>query len=454
MLGTSSMTADGRGAPLTHALSTGLQDMTMRTSWALVIGTFLVLILVLGALGFVVLNQATNTISLLATQAGETGTQQLQAFNALADDIRLVIIGALALALLAGVLVIWGVTANVLRPLQRVVASFDAMAYGDLSVPLERFGRNELGQLSAAVRSLQQRLSRTVALVRLSSEAVHRGAQHIASGNNDFSARTQQQVSKLKKTASQIAALSSTVKQHADNARQARHVTESAARTANSSSQTVDELVATMKEVSKGGQRMTEAIELVDAVASQANRVALLASVEAAQAGEHGHGFGVIAGEVRGLSKRSADAAQRIRALVEASATDVKAGLEQADRAGRSIDAIVCAVKQVNSLMDGITSGSLNQSQGIEQINRAIAHMDQVTQRNADLVQQDAKAADQVEAEADRLKKAVAVFKLAPEVEQRFASGRYDEAAEWMQTLRPEDLAEVFRSRTKGRRAA
>ena len=419
------------------------------------VGTFLVLVLFLGALGFFVLDQASSTISLLALHAGETGTEQRQVFDALAANARLAIIGVLAIALLAAVLVLWGVRAHVLRPLQRVIAGFDAMAYGDLSVPLERFGHNELGQLNAAVSALQQRLSRTVALVRLSSEAVHRGAQHIASGNNDFSARTQQQVAKLKKTAAQIAALSATVKQHADNARQARHVTESAARTANASRQTVGELVATMQEMRKDGERLGDAIELIDAIASQANRIALLASVEAAQAGERGHGFGVVAGEVRGLSKRSADAARTIRSVLEASTTDANAGLEQADRAGRSIEAIVCAVNQVNSLMDGITSGSMDQKQGIEQINRAIAHMDEVTQRNADLVQQDAKAADQVEAEAERLKKAVAVFKLTPEVEQRFASGRYDEAAEWIQTLRPEDLSEVFRARpTKRRRAA
>ncbi len=450
-----SMTKEGREAPLTLALSTGLQDMTMRTSWALVIGTFLVLMLVLGALGFFVLDQAAEMIGLLAVQAGEAGAETKHAFAALAADIRLAIIGVLTIALLTAALVLWGVTANVLRPLQRVVAGFDAMAYGDLSVPLERLGHNELGQLSAAVTALQQRLSRTVALVRMSSDAVHRGAQHIASGNNDFSARTQQQVAKLKKTASQIAALSATLRQHADNARHARHVTERAARTADASRQTIGELVATIKELSQGAQRMSEAIELIEAIASQANRISLLASVEAAQAGERGHGFGLIANEIRGLSKRSNEAAQTTRSLVETSARDLNAGLDQADQAGRSVDAIVEAVNQVNSLMDGITSGSRNQSQGIEQINRAIAHIDQVTQQHADLVRQDAQAADQVEAEAERLKKAVALFKLAPEVEQRLTNSSYDEAAEWMQTLRPEDLSEAFRgSRSKRRRAA
>jgi methyl-accepting chemotaxis protein len=428
--------------------------MTMRMSWALVLGAFLLLIAVLSVISFVVLAQAASTIGLLATYAGEAGVQQLQSFTALANHARLVIVCVLTTALLTAAVVFWGVIANVLQPLQKVVAGFDAMAYGDLSVPLERFGRNELGQLSAAVRALQQRLSRTVALVRMSSDAVHRGAQHIASGNNDFSVRTQQQVVKLKKTASQIASLSAAVKQHADQARQARHVTESAVRTASTGSETVGELAATMSEINQGVQRMTEVIDLIDRVAAQANRTALLASVEAAQAGETGHGFGMIAREVRGLSKCSADAAQAIRALIETSVKGVNIGLVQADQAMRSIDAIVVAVNQVNGLMDGMTSGSRDQSQGIEQINRAIAQMDQVTQRNADLVRQDAKAADQVEAEAGRLRKAVAVFKLAPEIEERFTANRYDAAAEWMQTLTPEDLAQTVRTKAKRRRAA
>ncbi|MCF8014356.1 MAG: HAMP domain-containing protein [Chromatiaceae bacterium] len=428
--------------------------MSMRTSWALVLGAFLLLITVLSVLGFFVLAQAESTIGLLAPQSGAAGAQLLQDFSALADHAHLIIICVLVIALLTAAVVFWGVIANVLQPLQKVVASFDAMAYGDLSVPLERFGRNELGQLSAAVKALQQRLSRTVALVRMSSDAVHRGAQHIASGNNDFSVRTQEQVAKLKKTASQIATLSATVRQHAEQARRARHVTESAARTACTGHETVGDLGATMGEISQGVQRMTEVVELIDKVASQANRIALLASVEAAQAGESGHGFGMIAREVRDLSKRSADATQVIRSLIEASVTGVNTGLAQADQAMQSIDAIVLAVNQVNSLMDGITSGSRDQSQGIEQINRAIAQMDQVTQRNADLVRQDAKAADQVEAEAARLRKAVSVFKLAPEVEQRFTANRYDAAAEWMQTLTPEDLAQAGRTKGKRRRAA
>ncbi|MEA3639768.1 MAG: methyl-accepting chemotaxis protein [Lamprobacter sp.] len=428
--------------------------MTMRTSWTLVLAAFLSLIAVLSLILLFVLDQAASTIGLLAPQAGDVGIQSQRTFAALAGNLRLLVGAVLTLALLVAAIALWGVTANVLRPLQKVVAGFDAMAYGDLSVPLERFGRNELGQLSAAVRGLQQRLSQTVALVRISSDAVHRGAKHIAIGNNDFSTRTQQQAAKLKQTASQIAALTASVRQHAEHARQARHVTESAARTASTSSETVGELVSIMNEVSQGVQRMREAVKLIDTIAAQANRVALLASVEAAQAGDGGHGFGVIAGEVRGLSKRSADTAQAIRSLIEASTTGVNAGLEQAGRAGRSIDETVCAVQQVNSLMDGITSGSRDQSQGIEKIKRAIAHMDQFTQHNADLVRQDAKAADQVEAEADRLKKAVSVFRLAPEVEEGFAANRYDEAAEWMQTLTPDDLDSAFRRKAKRRRAA
>jgi methyl-accepting chemotaxis protein len=431
-----------------------VQNLTMRTSWALVIGTFFVLILALSALSLFILDQGMHSIALLAETSGDLGKEQKLAFSELAALARLLIISLLGIALVAAVLVFWGVNANVLEPLRRVVAGFDAMAYGDLSVPLERFGRNELGQLSAAVRGLQRRLSRTVALVRMSSDAVHRGAQHIASGNNQVSARTQQQVAQLKKTGAQIAALSVTVKRHADHAREARHLTESAARSARVSGETVAELVATLQQVGQDMRRMSGAIELVDTIASQANRIALLASVEAAQAGESGHGFKLIATEVQGLSQRSAETAQTVRSSVECTSHGFSTGLLQSGEAERAIAALVSAIDRVSSLMDGISSGSAHQSQGIEQLNRTIATIDQDTQRNADLVRQDAKAADQVEAEAERLKRAVSVFKLAPEVEQQVAANRYDEAAEWMQTLTPDDLANAFRSKPRRRRAA
>ncbi|WP_201244128.1 methyl-accepting chemotaxis protein [Halochromatium salexigens] len=430
-----------------------MQNMTMRLSWMLVLGTFLLLIGLLSGLGLFLLDQSANALAELAPHAGATGIEQQQAFAAIADQVRLAIFGVLGAAILITIVVLRGVSVNVLRPLKRIVAGFDAMAYGDLSVPLDRLGGNEIGQLCAAVKALQQRLSRTLALVRLSSDAVHQGAQHIATGNNAFSARTEQQVARLKKTASRMQTLSSRVKQNADHAHHARRLVQTSARTAGAGGEAISALVATMHELRQRSHQITEIINTIDAIAHQTHMLALNASAEAARAGEHGQGFALVAAEVRGLAGRSTDAAEEIRTLVETSATQVDVGTARAEKVGETFDEIVSAVHQINTLMDEIASSSQEQSHGIEQVNQAIAQMDQVTQQNADLVRQDAKAADQVEAEAERLRKAVAVFRLAPEVEAHFTGNHFDEAADWMESLTPEDLAHSIRARHR-RRAA
>lgn len=412
----------------------------MRTSWMLVLGTFLTLLIVVSGLSLFLLDQSRTAVAELAPHAGEVGAQTQRDFIATADVIWLAILGALSFGILAALLVVWGVTSNVLRPLQRVVASFDAMAYGNLSVPLERAGRNEIGQLFNAVAALQQRLSRTIAMVRLSSEAVHRGAKHVASVNKSFRTRIEQQASGLRRTAARMDRISSTVKQNAEHARKASRLAQEAAETAGASGKVVDQLIVTMREISQGSEQITDVIKVIDSIASQTNMLALNAAVEAARAGEQGKGFGAVAAEVHDLAGRSAEAATQIRALVDASVTRIGTGTESADKAGHAMAEIVRAVHQVNQLMDEMASASREQSQSIDRVNGAIAEMDQVTRQNAELVKQDAQAADQVEAEAERLKRVVAVFKLAPNAEERVADARYDEAASWVESLRPEDL--------------
>lgn len=434
------MVGEAYGGQRRRTLRQRCQDMNMRTSWMLVLATFLTLLATVSGLSLFLLEQSRAAVAELAPYAGEAGAQAQRAFADVAHDVWLAILGALCLGVLTAVGVIWGVTSNVLRPLQRAVASFDAMAYGDLSVPLERPGRNEIGQLFNAVAALQQRLSRTVAMVRLSSDAVHRGAKHVASGNKSFRARIEQQASRLERTATRMNQISSTVKQNAEHARTASRLAQEAAETAGTSGKVVDQLILTMREISQGSEQITEVIKVIDSIASQTNMLALNAAVEAARAGEQGKGFGAVATEVHELAGRSADAATEIRALVEASVTRIGTGTASADKAGDAMSEIVKAVHQVNQLMDEIAAASREQSQSIDRVNGVIAEMDQVTRQNAELIKQDAQAADQVEAAAERLRKVVAVFKLAPNAEERMANAGYDEAASWVESLRPEDL--------------
>jgi len=440
-------------------------NMTVRLSWFLVLGTFFALILALSGLGLYLLSVSSAAMAELAVHAGDTGARHQQIFAELSGTLRLAILGVLAVAVLTTLAVIWGVTVNVLRPLSRVVAHFDTMAGGDLSAPIEHLGNNEIGRLYGALEALQTSLGRTVGTVRHGSDAIHEGSRDIASGNQDLSARTEEQAAALQETAASMEQLASTVKQNADNARHASQLAEDASRTAGDGGRVVDEVVATMHEIRESSHQVSDIIKVIDSIAFQTNILALNASVEAARAGEQGRGFAVVAGEVRNLAQRSADASRQIRELIEISVAKVEAGTERADRAGSTMGDIVAAVRKVSDIMDEIAAASAEQSSGIDQVNLAVAQMDEVTQQNAALVQQAAAVAHQVETQAERLSQAVAGFRLDGKgaemavpvsdavdgAESAGGAGQDPSLARWMPALMPSPAGREPQTKARGR---
>ncbi|SDK93699.1 methyl-accepting chemotaxis sensory transducer with TarH sensor [Modicisalibacter muralis] len=337
-------------------------------------------------------------------------------FQSMALSLKAAIGAAVVISLAMILFVLWGITVNVLRPLDRIVGHFEKMAEGDLSARIERRGNNEIGKLFAALARMQESLSRTVGKVRDGSQAIHTGSQSIAHGNSDLSSRTEQQAASLEETASSMEQLTSTVSQNADNARQASQLAQSASQTAERGGSVVNQVVDTMREISTRSHKVVDIIDVIDSIAFQTNILALNASVEAARAGEQGRGFAVVASEVRNLASRSADAAKQIRGLIEASVERVDAGSQLVDQAGSTMGDIVSAVQRVNDIMDEIAAASQEQSNGIGQVNLAITEMDQVTQQNARLVQEASSAANALEREASALRESVALFKLAGSV--------------------------------------
>ncbi|WP_172965907.1 methyl-accepting chemotaxis protein [Achromobacter xylosoxidans] len=300
----------------------------------------------------------------------------------------------------------------VLRPLRMVGESFDRIAGGDLTTRVDVQSTNEIGVLMAAVKRMQESLARTVATVRRGVDEINVGSREISAGNTDLSSRTEQQAASLEETAASMEELASTVKQNADNARQANQLAASASDVAERGGSAVAEVVNTMQGISASSRKISEIVSVIDGIAFQTNILALNAAVEAARAGEQGKGFAVVAGEVRSLAQRSAQAAKEIKGLIEDSVSKVGAGSQQVERAGATMQEIVASVKRVTDIMGEISAASEEQSSGIDQVNRAVSQMDEVTQQNAALVEEAAAAAGSLQEQAQRLAEAVAVFKI------------------------------------------
>ncbi|CAE6752085.1 hypothetical protein R75461_02973 [Paraburkholderia nemoris] len=317
---------------------------------------------------------------------------------------------ALALALI--VAAHFALRKIVVRPLQIASELLNRIAGSDLTVSIPEGGRSELGQLFTAMSQMQTGLAKTVSNVRVNCEAIHGGAREIAAGNLDLSSRTEQQSASLEETAASMEELTSTVKQNADHARQASKLAANAADVAQRGGNVVQQAVQTMTAITASSNKIAEITGMINSIAFQTNILALNAAVESARAGEQGRGFAVVAGEVRTLAQRSAAAAQEIKTLIAASVNDIRDGNELVVQAGQTMGEIVGAVQGVATIMAEITSATVEQSSGIEQVGQAVSQMDRVTQQNAALVEEAAAAASALEQQAQAMTDAVSAFRL------------------------------------------
>ncbi|MEF7616075.1 methyl-accepting chemotaxis protein [Aquincola sp. MAHUQ-54] len=320
------------------------------------------------------------------------------------------LIGA-ALAI-AGVMGTWLIRSTT-RPINEAVRVARSVAAGDLTTQFDASGHSETAQLLAALKEMQTRLADIVGGVRQNAEGVATASAQIASGNNDLSARTENQASALEETAASMEELGSTVRANADNAQQANQLAMAASDVATRGGAAVQQVVQTMKGISESSNRIADIIGTIDGIAFQTNILALNAAVEAARAGEQGRGFAVVASEVRSLAQRSADAAKEIKVLITQSAERVEQGTQQVDQAGATIDEVVRSIRRVTDIVGEISSASREQSSGVAQVGEAVTAMDQATQQNAALVEESAAAAESLKGQARQLVDAVAVFRLA-----------------------------------------
>ncbi|PMS38517.1 methyl-accepting chemotaxis protein [Trinickia symbiotica] len=285
------------------------------------------------------------------------------------------------------------------------------IAQGDLSVRLET-AEGDSRSVLAAMGQMRDALRDMVVRIKESADSISVATEQIASGNADLSSRTEQQAASLEQTAASMEQFSAAVKQNADNAQQAMQLAVAASDVTKEGGNVVAQAVQTMQEISSESQQMVDIITVIEGIAFQTNILALNAAVEAARAGELGRGFAVVAGEVRSLAQRSATAAKEIRDLIQGSVEKIVSGTRLVDRAGELMHDVERSNARVVSIMSEISTASNQQSTGVEQIGRAVAQLDEVTQHNAALVEEAAGAAQALEQQARGLTVAVGSFRI------------------------------------------
>ncbi|HEV3429422.1 MAG TPA: Cache 3/Cache 2 fusion domain-containing protein [Paraburkholderia sp.] len=338
-----------------------------------------------------------------------------------------------ALVALFAALAIFAARRMVSQPLDAAAHAAGRLAAGDLTVRIgaaqnahaahdslagttaAAHGADEIGRLTQAIDGIGVGLAQIVAQVRGASAQMSDDTGRIAASSGEIAERIASQASSLEETAASMEEITSTVQQNADHAQRANAVVTGAADAALDGGRAVERVVATMQDISRASQKITDITSVIDGIAFQTNILALNAAVEAARAGEHGKGFAVVASEVRALAQRSAAAAREIAVLIAESSETVDTGYRIAGEASTTMRDIVTRVEEVRAIIAEISVASREQSGGIEQVNIAVSQIGEATQQNAILVGDAERAAAALSEQAATLAQLVSVFKLRGE---------------------------------------
>lgn len=323
-----------------------------------------------------------------------------------------VLLGGGALAVVLSVILAFAIARSIVNPLRQVLRATEDLRAGDgdLTYQLPPMDA-EFGEISRSLNGFIGKLHEIIAATKSLSGSMSSGSLEIARGNDDLNQRTQEQAAALEETASSMEEMTATVKQNADNARQANQLSANARSHADKGGAVVQRAVTAMEEINASSRKIADIIGVIDEIAFQTNLLALNAAVEAARAGEQGRGFAVVASEVRNLAQRSASAAKEIKELIVDSVDKVRAGSALVDESGNTLVEIKDAVNKVSDIVAEIAAASEEQAQGIDQVNNAVAQMDTMTQQNAALVEEATAASKQLEQQGQALVSQVSQFR-------------------------------------------
>lgn len=303
-------------------------------------------------------------------------------------------------------------TLDALGCLKDIATLSSAVATGNLTQTIDKTYPGTFGHVVNGMNGVVENLKGLVGDIIESANTINTAAREIAAGNSDLSHRTEEQAASLEQTAASMEELTATVRQNNENAKRAGQLANGATQIVGKGVDVVNQVVATMDDINEASRKIGDIISVIDSIAFQTNILALNAAVEAARAGEQGRGFAVVAEEVRNLAQRAAGAAGEIRNLIGDSIDKVDEGSKLVAQAGKTMEEIVASIGNVTVIMSQISSASVEQTLGIEQVGQAITQMDEVTQQNAALVEEAAAAAESLEDQTQRLTDTVANFRL------------------------------------------
>ena len=279
-------------------------------------------------------------------------------------------------------------TKYLVTPVNTVKKSIEEVTSGKLGVSIPEFGNNCAGRLIPGINSLSSNIATLVREIRASSQTAMTLSDQLSSRSAQLSVKTEQQSASLVQTAASMEEMAASTKNNADNTRLASEQANIATLQARKGGELMGQVANNMQSITDCAQQMTEIISLIDGIAFQTNILALNAAVEAARAGDHGKGFSVVAGEVRSLAHRSAEAAKNIKSLIEVTSHNVTQGVNVVSEAEKNMHDIVTGSGNVSRLMDEISASTSEQEKGISQITQALSELERVTQSNVSMVEE------------------------------------------------------------------
>ena len=309
----------------------------------------------------------------------------------------IMVMSALVALIISSLGVIYIVRNLIVRPLITAVTAANRLADGDLTIPIEVTGKDEIGQLLGAMKNMHDRLQQVVSDVKTVSGHVGSWSQELSDGAAQMSQGATEQASSAEQASASIEEMNATIRQNADNAAQTETIAQKSAADAIESNKAVAEAMVALKEIA--GK-----ISIIGEIARQTNLLALNAAIEAARAGEHGKGFAVVAAEVRKLAERSQTAAGEISQLSRKTS-------EVSERAGAMLTKLVPDIQRTSELVQEISASSKEQASGADQINAAIQRLNDIIQKNVGAAEAMSATSGELAHQAESLQSTISFFK-------------------------------------------